>query len=112
VTDNNQPNRGISEIDLLQQILRELQETNRLLDSFIDAVPDRSTCSWSSCSQAMEDLQLLRDTIRLLSKRAGSGSELPYRVTTIGVSPSRTWGVSPSRTWSGTKISSQSSSIG
>ena len=79
---------------LLRQILAALQEHNRLLDSFINAAPDRRTCSWSSCSQATEDLQLLRDTIRLLSKCAGRGSELPYRATTIAVSPSHTWGVS------------------
>ena len=71
---------------LLRQILAALQEHNQLLDSFIGAAPDRRTWSWSSCSQAREDLQLLHDTLRLLSKCTGCGSEPPRWPTTIGIS--------------------------
>lgn len=94
---NDELAAGQLEIEsLLRQILAALQEHNRLIESFIDAAQDRRTSSWSSCSQATEDLKLLRDTIRLLAKCAGRDSEPPYRVTTIAASPSpnHTYGVS------------------
>ena len=101
---SNQSHSEQSETDLLQQILRELQETNRLLGLLSGTDPSLHTCSWSSYWRAREDLQLVHDTLQLMSRCIGCGSEPLRRARTVAVSPSRTWSM--------TRVSSGSSLIG